>query len=160
MTPHGNESDGAVQKPGASLEMNPIIEQRLKALEFFKDWSNYLLITTVAALGWVATKDSPGLPPLASSLTILCFGFSIVFGIFTLALIPLVAEKISGSEASFYEIRPEFNLFWICPTPITCVSLKTVCWPQHVLFIVGIGIFTLVNAYAQFCLFFKNILCW
>jgi len=25
-----------------------------KALEFFKDWSNYLLVTTVAALGWVA----------------------------------------------------------------------------------------------------------
>jgi len=29
-------------------------EQKLKALEWFKDWSNYMLITTVAALGWVA----------------------------------------------------------------------------------------------------------
>ena len=26
-------------------------EQKLKALEYFKDWSNYLLVTTVAA-GW------------------------------------------------------------------------------------------------------------
>jgi hypothetical protein len=25
------------------------IDQKLKALEWFKDWSNYLLVTTVAA---------------------------------------------------------------------------------------------------------------
>jgi hypothetical protein len=33
-------------------------EQKLKALDAFKDWSNYLLITTVAALGWTASKDA------------------------------------------------------------------------------------------------------
>jgi hypothetical protein len=34
--------------------MNP------KALEYLKDWSNYLLVTTVAALGWVATVEQLG----------------------------------------------------------------------------------------------------
>ena len=32
------------------------LEQKLKALDSFKDWTNYLLITTVAALGWVGTE--------------------------------------------------------------------------------------------------------
>jgi hypothetical protein len=34
------------------------VEQKLKALDAFKDWSNYLLVTTVAALGWTAGKDA------------------------------------------------------------------------------------------------------
>jgi hypothetical protein len=32
------------------------IEQKLKALESFKDWTNYLLVTTVAALGWTVSR--------------------------------------------------------------------------------------------------------
>ena len=32
------------------------LDQKLKALDAFKDWSNYLLVTTVAALGWTSTK--------------------------------------------------------------------------------------------------------
>ena len=29
-----------------------VLDGAHKALEHFKDWSNYLLVTTVAALGW------------------------------------------------------------------------------------------------------------
>ena len=36
--------------------MDPKVTQLLGALGFFKDWTNYLLVTTVAALGWIATK--------------------------------------------------------------------------------------------------------
>jgi hypothetical protein len=32
-------------------------EQILTSLEHFKDWNNYLLITTVAAFGWVSAKE-------------------------------------------------------------------------------------------------------
>jgi hypothetical protein len=40
--------------------MDGSADAQTKALEFFKDWSNYLLVTTVAALGWVASgKDFP-----------------------------------------------------------------------------------------------------
>ena len=38
--------------------MDANMEQHLKALDSFKDWSNYLLVTTVAALGWTAGKDA------------------------------------------------------------------------------------------------------
>ena len=40
------------------LEAKDKLDQKLKALEAFKDWSNYLLIATVAALEWTAKQDS------------------------------------------------------------------------------------------------------
>ena len=33
------------------------MSNELKALEFFKDWTNYLLVTTVAAVGWLGVKE-------------------------------------------------------------------------------------------------------
>jgi len=93
--------------------MNPHIEQTLKALEMFKDWSNYLLVTTVAALGWVATSDQPKISRKALRWTIGALGASTVFGIFTLALIPLVAEAITHETPSFYGVVPRFNLLWM-----------------------------------------------
>jgi hypothetical protein len=30
--------------------------QKTSAIGMFKDWTNYLLVTTVAALGWVAAQ--------------------------------------------------------------------------------------------------------
>ena len=32
-------------------------DKRLEALQSFKDWSNYLLIATVAAVGWIASNN-------------------------------------------------------------------------------------------------------
>ena len=32
------------------------VQQLIASLGFFKDWTNYFLVTTVAALGWIATK--------------------------------------------------------------------------------------------------------
>ena len=103
-----------------------------KLLEFFKDWSNYLLVTTVAALGWVIA-DKPSFSTAA--LHFLCawsFALSTLFAIFTLALIPLVAEQRQGGQ-SMYDVHAEFSLL-----PPFRVRLKTVCFPQHVLFILGI----------------------
>jgi hypothetical protein len=123
------------------------ITQHLKALEFFKDWSNYLLVTTVAALGWVATANRATLSPWATCLVILFFGLSIAFGIFTLALIPVVAESITEDTKSFYEVSAGFNLILDFNTPWS-VKLKWVCWPQHVLFLAGIVTYTAANIFA------------
>ena len=64
--------------------MDPKIKQILAAIKSFKDWSNYLLVTTVAALGWVTTNHLVGIAGIARAFVIGFLGSSIVFGIFTL----------------------------------------------------------------------------
>jgi len=117
--------------------------QLIKALEFFKEWSNYLLVTTVAATGWVSAEDA-AISDWARPLCIWSFGLSAVFGIFTLAIIPRVTETVSDTDKSVYDIAPKFNLLWMWP-PAIPVSLKCVCWPQHVLFISGMVLYVLAG---------------
>ena len=100
------------------------------ALEFFKDWSNYLLVTTVAALGWAATANVLVNSPTLRRWCIWSFALSIVFAIFTLALIPLVAEQRAQGQ-SIYDVMVTSYLPWR-------IHLKVVCLPQHILFIAGI----------------------
>jgi hypothetical protein len=111
------------------------VEKKIKALELFKDWSNALLVTTVAAVGWIIAKDSPRLPSCIYCVTILSFGMSIIFAILTLALIPLVAEELDEYSESIYTTDGNLYVLWFFK--IKC-RLIYVCWPQHVLFIVGI----------------------
>ncbi len=106
-----------------------------KALEFFKDWSNYLLVTTVASLGWVAKEDPSFCSPWVKTLCIWSFALSAIFAIFTLALIPLVAEQRQLNE-SIYDVHAQFNLIGIRRR-----KLKSVCFPQHVFFIMGIALY-------------------
>jgi hypothetical protein len=63
------------------------------ALAVFKDWSNYLLVTTVAAAGWVGSDNVTFQHESLKTATLWCMGVSIVFGIFTLALVPLLAQE-------------------------------------------------------------------
>jgi len=107
-----------------------------KALEFFKDWSNYLLVTTVAALGWVASSTTTFTSHSLKPWCIWLFALSVVFGMFTLALIPLVQEQRSKTHTSNYDVDTEF---WGGH-----LRLRQVCFIQHVLFIAGI----LTYAYA------------
>jgi hypothetical protein len=113
--------------------MHHNIEQKLKALGSFKDWSNYLLVTTVAALGWATSKGNR----IDSDLVVWCFAISAVFGILTLAVIPVVAEEIREDTKSIYDVEATFRLFWMWGDELR-TSLKWVCWPQHVSFIIGI----------------------
>jgi hypothetical protein len=131
--------------------VDPQTTQLLEALGYFKDWSNFLLVTTVAALGWVATKlalISVNKPVSRNALkaTLVCFGASIVFAIFTLALIPIVAQNISSTDRSFYDVGASFNALYLWG-PVMTLKLKYVCWWQHVLFLIGIVAFT-VGSYA------------
>ena len=107
-------------------------------IEYFKEWSNCLLVTTVAALGWVATRDAGDSGNCAVSvwarcICIISLGLSTVFAMFTLALIPLVAEQQAEGQ-SFYDVSAKFRLFGRLRT----MPVKRVCLPQHVLFITGI----------------------
>lgn len=118
-------------------------EQHLKALEFFKDWSNYLLVTTVAAVGWVASKDA-AVADWAKPWCLAAFGLSTVFAIMTLAVIPLVGEQLTDTTTSFYDVKPSVNLLWLWPPEIG-VKVKAVCWPQHIFFLVGVILYVLGN---------------
>src|SRR5579859_6505062 len=104
-----------------------------KPLEYFKDWSNYLLITTVGAVGWVASATTKPGPAWIYQACLVSFALSIVFGIFTLALVPLVAEQ-RRAEPSFYDVRPKFHIFWIPGR----LRIKWACLPQHICFVAGV----------------------
>jgi hypothetical protein len=89
--------------------MDNVITQQLASLDSFKDWSNYMLVTTVACLGWVA-KEYKGQKFMVE---LWLFTSSIVFAILTLALIPIVGTQISEKTTSFYDIEAKFNLFYV-----------------------------------------------
>jgi hypothetical protein len=72
-----------------------LTEQKLNALGAFKDWSNYLLVTTVVALGWVAGADTDKPLTLATKFEVFFLAASVIFGTFTLAVIPIIAEQIT-----------------------------------------------------------------
>jgi hypothetical protein len=63
------------------------------ALEAFSKWSNYLLVTTVAAVGWISSGHIKFRNAFLQSLILWCLGVSVIFGIFTLALVPLISEQ-------------------------------------------------------------------
>jgi hypothetical protein len=111
-------------------------DQLLKSLEYFKDWSNYLLVTTVAAMGWVSASGLV-LDPKFIQPVLWCLALSIVFGIFTLALIPIVGETLTDDTESIYDVRGSFRLFWMTGPKLSW-PLKYVCWWQHILFILAI----------------------
>lgn len=120
--------------------MQPEMTQLVASLGFFKDWSNYLLVTTVAALGWIATKPLI-VDGLALKLTIGFLCLSIVFAMLTLALIPLVGERLTAGT-SIYDVKARFTVFWLWG-PEVAAKLKWVCWPQHVFFLAGIITFSI-----------------
>ena len=110
------------------------LEQKIKALESFKDWTNYLLITTVAALGWTAGKDSATFhTECMRTWAALTFAASIVFAILVLALIPHIAEEIDAPRGRCPSIYQVYWEHWLVK-----VRLTNLCLPQHVLFLAGI----------------------
>jgi hypothetical protein len=120
------------------------------ALAALKDWSNYLLITTAGLLAWVGEHTQQSHCRTAS-IGLLCF--SVVFGIFTLALVPLVRENIArapvkGADSnpeSIYDVKPEFRLFFGDSCMIKKLRIKHVCWPQHAAFILGVVFYSIAS---------------
>ncbi len=117
----------------ATAEADP----KTDALKSFERWSNYLLVTTVAAAGWVSSQSVSFEPEVLKSVTLGCFGVAIIFGIFTLALVPLIAQTMTKSDSSIHKVNVHFFLFgrdWY-------VYLTQACRPQHASFIVGIAFY-------------------
>jgi hypothetical protein len=112
-------------------------DPKILALQTFERWSNYLLVTTVAATGWVATKNIDVDQPWQDA-ALWCFGTSIVFGILTLALIPIIAQSMSPNHVSIYQVPAKFRL--VRKTLWTAYLTQT-CRPQHMLFIAGIALY-------------------
>jgi hypothetical protein len=105
-----------------------------KALEFFKDASVYALVADIALLAWVSsgvefTNESLRLTAMA------CLTLSAIFGIGTLALIPLVQESRRPGQSNF-EVDARFNLFGP-----RAYRLKTLAFPQHLLLLIGIVLY-------------------
>src|ERR1700675_206652 len=102
------------------------LDQRLKALEAFKDWSNYLLVATVGALGWTTTHDGAHFSSVViGNVCAGLFAISVIFAILTLALIPHIAEDLKAKDSSIYRV-PWNGWFG------SHFQLADFCLPQHV----------------------------
>ena len=113
-----------------------VAPQKTAAISNFKDWTNYLLVTTVAAMGWVSAQPAD----LMGKLCIACLALSVIAGIFTLALIPLITERLRDDPRSIYEVEATFTI-WLLWGRQHSWRLKHVCWWQHVFFLVAISLF-------------------
>jgi len=123
---------------------NPPMDRKVKALDYFKDWSNYLLVTTVAALGWVSKEVGIFHMPWLRYICIASFALSIIFAILTLALIPHVSEQITDNVTSIYDVEVEH--YFIRKKKKYHHHLRDACFPQHVLFLIGILAFAIGTA--------------
>jgi hypothetical protein len=118
---------------GVAIDDDP----KVLALQTFERWSNYLLVTTVAAAGWIATKNLE-IGSGWRDAALWCFGVSIVFGILTLALVPLVAQAMTRDHDSIYRVPAQFKLLF---RYTGTAFLTQACRPQHVSFIAGIAMY-------------------
>ena len=125
-------------------------QQHLTALGAFKGLEQLLtrydgrglLVTTVAALGWVALPNHVALSPGVRDWVVFFLGASAVFGILTLALIPHVATGVTNDVKSFYDVRVRVRLFWLVGKRwMVPWRIMWVCGPQHALFLAGIILF-------------------
>ncbi len=109
----------------------PPADAQTKALEFVSNASSYTLLATIALLAWVASgvefsNDSLRLASMA------CLTIAVVFGVGTLALIPLVQEARRPGQSNF-DVEARFLLFGRRSS-----RLKSVLLPQYVLLLVGL----------------------
>jgi len=106
-------------------------DAQTKALEFVSQASSYSLIATLALLAWVASGvefSSEGLR--LSSMT--CLTLSVLFGVGTLALVPLVQEMRRPGQSNF-DVVARFALFGS-----RSARLKTTMAPQYAFLLLGV----------------------
>jgi hypothetical protein len=105
-----------------------------KALEFVNQTCTLTFLATIALLAWVASGvefASQGLR-LASMA---CLTMSIVYGVASLALIPLIQEMRRPGQSNF-EVDAPYALFGRRSS-----RLKSVMLPQYLLLIAGIVLY-------------------
>jgi hypothetical protein len=116
--------------------MNATADPQTKALEFVNQASSFVLIATIALLAWVASGvefSSDGLRFGAMG----CLTLSVVFGVGTLTLIPLVQEARRPGQSNF-DVTPSFVLFGR-----RSARLKATLLPQYALLLAGIILYVI-----------------
>jgi hypothetical protein len=111
-------------------------DAQAKALEFVNSASSYVLLATIALLGWVASGvefSNDGLR--VASMT--CLTLSVVFGVATLALIPLVQEARRPGQSNF-EVEASFMLLGQ-----RGARLKSALLPQYLLLLAGLILYVI-----------------
>ena len=105
-----------------------------KALEFIHQGCIFTLVVTIALLAWVASgvDFSNEIPRVGAML---CLTASIVYGVASLALIPLVQEARRLGQSNF-EAEARYSLFGR-----RSLRLKSVLLPQNVLLLLGVGFY-------------------
>jgi hypothetical protein len=106
-------------------------DAQTKALEFVNSASTYVLVATIALTAWVASGvefSSEGLRVTSMA----CLTLSVVFGIATLALVPLVQEARRPGQSNF-DVEARFLLFGQRSS-----RLKAVLLPQYLLLLAGL----------------------
>src|ERR1700680_2803034 len=105
-----------------------------RAVEFVTSAPRYVLLATIALVAWVASGvefSNDGLR-LASMA---CLTLSVVFGIATLALIPLVQEARRPGQSNF-DVEARFMLFGR-----RGARLKSALLPQYLFLLAGIVLY-------------------
>lgn len=109
-------------------------DAQTKALEFIAHGCIFILIATIALLAWVASGVDFGneIPRIGAML---CLALSVVYGVASLTLIPLVQESRRPGQSNF-EVAARYFLFGR-----RTLRLKSVLMPQYILLLLGIGFY-------------------
>ena len=111
-------------------------DAQTKALEFINSASTYVLLATIALTAWVASGVEFSSEVLRLS-AMACLTLSAVFGIATLALIPLIQEARRPGQSNF-EVEARFLLFGRRSS-----RLKAVLLPQYLLLLAGLILYVI-----------------
>jgi hypothetical protein len=109
-------------------------DTQTKALEFVAHGCIFTLISTIALLAWVASgvDFSNEIPRVGAML---CLALSVVYGVASLTIIPLVQEARRPGQSNF-EVDARYFLFGR-----RTLRLKSVLMPQYILLLLGIGFY-------------------
>ena len=105
-----------------------------KALEFAHQACLVVLVSTLALLAWVASGvefSNQGLRLAAMA----CLTLSVVYGVATVSLIPLIQESRRPGQSNF-DVEGRFELFGP-----RAARLKTMLLPQYLLLIGGVVLY-------------------
>ena len=117
-------------------------DAQTKALEFVNQTATFTLLATIVLLAWVASGvefSNQGLRLAAMA----CLTLSIVYGIATLSIIPLVQEMRRPGQSNF-DVEARYFFFGR-----RAARLKGLMMPQYVLLIAGLILFVAGTRHLQ-----------
>jgi hypothetical protein len=110
------------------------MDQQTKALEFVSSAVSYTLIANIALLAWVASGVEFSNETLRL-FAMACLTLAVVFGVGTMALIPLVQEARRPGQSNF-DVDAPFNLIGR-----RSLRLKSMMLPQYLLLVAGVVLY-------------------